>query len=256
MWQASPVPAPCSACCAPGCCSSSGAGARCSPSTSCSRRWRSSARCASCPSRRTRRLRGSTWSAPLSPWSGLVVLVFSIIEAPTYGWAAGAPSPGSPAARGPGGLRVRRAASPAPAAGPAHLHPPPTVGGQRVDLRAVLRVLRVRVRVAAVPPARPWRLGPAFGPADAAHGSGDDADRASRAGGSSRVFGAGGVRCRAGADLRCVCSAWPRWTPRAPTVAARGGLVPIGVGMGAAMTPATSAITESLPARSRASGRR
>ena len=91
---------------------------------------------------------------------GLVSLVYSIIEAPTYGWTA-RPHPGRTGRgrRGPGRVRVRRAASYSPHARPAHLHQPRTVGREPDDLRAVLRVLRLRLRGPAVPPARPRLLG-------------------------------------------------------------------------------------------------
>ena len=177
----------------------------------------------------------------------LVALVFSVIEAPTYGWLA---------ARTLGrarclvfGDRVRRlGAAPAPpAARPARVPQPHADHREHVDLRPVLRVLRLHLHRHAVPPARPrgdtrcsprsrcCRWPPRWCPPPGSRpGSPPATARAAVCAGGLVLVAAGlAIIAQRGTD-----------TPYALMAA---GLVVLGIGMGAAMTPATSAITEALP---------
>ncbi len=120
------------------------------------RRWRSSARCASSPSRPSPTPRGVDWTGAALAVVGLGALVYSIIEAPTAGWASGRTLVGiglepRAARRLPRlGASGRRAA-----AGSEAVQAPRVRGRDVVHHAAVLRVLRVHLPAAAVPPAGP-----------------------------------------------------------------------------------------------------
>ena len=103
---------------------------------------------------------------------GLIVLVYSIIEAPTHGWASartlGGLGAGLVVLAGSCSSSCRRRR---PAARPADLrHRRRLSAGKPVDLRPVLRLLRLHLPAPAVPPARPRRLAAGVGRLDAADG--------------------------------------------------------------------------------------
>ena len=205
---------------------------------------------------RVRRPRGaprSTSAAPSSRPSGSVALVYSVIEAPDAGWAATRTLAGLVGGLA-GARRLRRlgAAPDAPAARPAGLPPPRLAAGSLSDLHPVLRLLRLHLhrscstcscvrgdsaaacrRVSMLPmaaammptrPARPDPRRPASAPAWSAP-PGWSLDRrrpdAHRAADATSVA----TGCCAAGPSSCSASAWAL-----------------------AMTPATSGITEALPA--------
>ena len=98
---------------------------------------------------------------------------------------------------GPGGGPARRlhdvgATPEAPPARPARLSQPVAVVRKPVDLRAVLRVLRVRVHDPPIPAARARRHAPARGAPGPADGAGADADSRAWLRGSPTASGRGG----------------------------------------------------------------
>ena len=105
---------------------------------------------------------------------GLVALVFSIIEAPDAGWLSARTLGGIAAGLAALlGFVLLRAPPGSPSAGPAPVLQPQAVRRQPVDLHPVLRLLRVHLRVPAVPRGRPW-LQPARRRARRASPVGDD----------------------------------------------------------------------------------
>src|SRR5579875_515915 len=135
--------------------------------------------------------------------TGLVALVYSIIEAPGQGWLSARTLAGLAAGlavlAGFAGWELRRRV---PMLNPPGFRPPGPGRRQPVDLRAVLRPVRLHFHRLAVPAAHPGRLRAGLGGQHAAHGRGDAArlPAGPLAGGPGR--GPGDLHRRAGADRR------------------------------------------------------
>ena len=181
--------------------------------------------------------------------AGLGVLVYSIIEAPTAGWSSAGTLLGL--ATGLvliGAFVVWELRHPAPLLDPRLFRHRAFAAGTVSITRAVLRLLRLRVPGPAVPAARPRREPAGLGPQRGPDGAGDDAGSA---GGRSPAGRPGrrdaGLPARPAADHHRTARAVPA-RHRLVVLAAAVGLLPLGAGMGLAMTPATAAITDALPA--------
>ena len=147
------------------------------------------------------------------------------------------------------GFVVWEAQATEPAHRPSVVPAPGVHGSDPVDHRAVLRVLRPRLPDAAVPPAGPRRHAAGRGAEPDPDGPGHDAERTrDRARGCRSTSGRCGSASSASSLITGALVVLSRLDEESSYWLLLTGLIPLGAGMGLAMTPATTAITDALPA--------